>query len=56
MSPHTPNRVQLPHSAHPPVPNATHVGKAAGNRQIRVSVILKRKTKLDIASLKGRQL
>jgi kumamolisin len=32
------------------------VGKAAGNRAIRVSVILHRKTRLDIASLKGRQL
>jgi kumamolisin len=56
MSPTSPNRVELPHSAHPPVPNATRVGKAAGDRRIRVSVILNRKTALDIAALKGRQL
>jgi kumamolisin len=56
MSPNSPNRVELPHSAHSPVPNATQIGKAAGNREIRVSVILNRKTKLDIASLNGRQL
>ena len=56
MSPTSPARVELPHSAHAPVPNATHVGKADGNRAIRVSVILNRKTKLDIDSLKGRQL
>jgi len=56
MSPNAPSRVELPHSTHPPVPNATLVGKAVGNREIRVSVILNRKTKLDIPSLKGRQL
>jgi len=56
MSPTSPKRVELPHSVHAPVPNATQVGKADGNRTIRVSVILNRKTKLDIASLKGRQL
>jgi kumamolisin len=50
------NRIELPHSVHSPVPNATTVGKAAGDREIRVSVILHRKTKLDIPSLKGRQL
>jgi kumamolisin len=55
MSP-TANRVELPHSIHSPVPHATVVGKAAGDRQIRVSVILNRKGPLDIASLKGRQL
>jgi kumamolisin len=49
-------RVKLPHSVHSSVPNATAVGKAAADRQIRVSVILNRKTALDIASLKGRQL
>jgi kumamolisin len=56
MSPTSAKRVELPQSAHPPVPNATQVGKAAENRAIRVSVILNRKTKLDIPSLKGRQL
>jgi hypothetical protein len=56
MSPHSANRVQLPQSEHPPVPNAAQVGKAAGNREIRVSVILQRKTALDIPSLHGRQL
>jgi hypothetical protein len=56
MSPQSPNRVELPDSVHAPVPNATHVGKAAGTRAVRVSVILNRKTKLDIAALKGRQL
>jgi kumamolisin len=56
MSPTSPKRVELPQSAHPPVPNATRVGKTDGNRRIRVSVILNRKTKLDIASLQGRQL
>ena len=56
MSPTNSKRVELPHSAHPPIPNATQVGKAAGNRPIRVSIILNRKTKLDVPSLKGRQL
>jgi kumamolisin len=56
MSPTFSKRVALPHSAHAAVPNATRVGKTASNRTIRVSVILNRKTKLDIASLKGRQL
>lgn len=55
MSPNS-ARCELPHSAHPSVPNATHVGKAAGEREIRVSVILNRKTQLDIPSLKGRQI
>jgi kumamolisin len=56
MSPNSAKRVELPHSSHPPVPNATLVGKAVGKREIHVSVILNRKTKLDIPSLKGRQL
>jgi kumamolisin len=56
MSPNSAKGVELPHSAHPPVPNASLVGKAAGEREIRVSVILNRKTMLDIPSLKGRQL
>jgi kumamolisin len=56
MSPKSANGVELPHSVHAPVPHATVVGKAAGDREIRVSVILNRKTKLDIATLKGRQL
>jgi kumamolisin len=56
MSPILSKRVELPHSAHSPVPNATHIGHAAGDRAIRVSVILNRKTKLDIPSLQGRQL
>ncbi len=56
MSPNSTNRVELPQSAHPAVPNATLVGLAAGKREIRVSIILNRKTKLDIPSLKGRQL
>jgi kumamolisin len=56
MSPKAANRVELPHSVHPPVPNATAVGKAASNREIRVSVILNRQKKLDVPSLKGRQL
>lgn len=56
MSPKFSNRVELPHSLHSPVPNAAVIGKAAGDREIRVSVILSRKTKLDIPSLKGRQL
>jgi kumamolisin len=56
MSPTSAKRVELPQSEHPPVPNATQIGKAAENRAIRVSVILNRKTKLDIPSLKGRQL
>lgn len=48
--------VELADSAHAPVPDARHVGKAAGNRDIRVSVILKRATELDLPALKGRQL
>jgi|SRR5271165_6588279 len=56
MSPSSTNRVELPHSVHSPVPNATAIGKAAGDREIRVSVVLNRKTKLDIPSLKGRRL
>jgi kumamolisin len=56
MSPILSKRVELPHSVHAPVPNATKVGQATGNRAIRVSVILNRKTKLDIPSLQGRQL
>jgi len=49
-------RVAIPHSTHAPVPNATRVGKAADDRTIRVSVILKRRTALDVASLAGRQM
>ncbi len=56
MSPASTNRVELPRSVHSPVPNATAIGKAAGAREIRVSVILNRRTPLDIPSLKGRQL
>jgi len=56
VSPTSSKRVVLPHSAHAPAPNATRVGKTGSNRTIRVSVILNRKTKLDIPSLKGRQL
>jgi kumamolisin len=56
MSPISPKLVALPHSERQPVPNAQHIGKCAGNRQIRVSVILNRKAALDIASLKGRQM
>jgi kumamolisin len=56
MPPHFGKRVELPNSTHPAIPNATRVGKAQGEREIRVSIILNRKTKLDIPSLKGRQL
>ncbi len=49
-------RVVLPFSEHQPIPNARHIGKAAADRQIRVSVILKRKTPLNIDSLGGRQM
>ncbi len=56
MPPSSANRIALPRSAHPPVPGATRVGKAASNQNIRVSVILKRRIPLDIASLNGRQL
>jgi kumamolisin len=49
-------RVNLPHSEHQPVPQAEQVGKAAGDRQIRVSVILKRKAPLDLEGLHGRQI
>jgi kumamolisin len=56
MSPILSKRIELPHSAHAPVPNATMLGQADGTRLIRVSVILNRKTRLDIASLQGRQL
>ena len=56
MAPIPSKRVELPHSAHAPVPNATRLGQADGNRVIRVSVILNRKTRLDIPSLQGRQL
>jgi kumamolisin len=56
MSPNSSKCVELPDSAHPPVPNASLVGKAEGKREIRVSIILNRQTKLDIPSLKGRQL
>jgi kumamolisin len=48
--------IEIPHSVHAPVPNASRVGKSPGDRDIRVSVILNRKTRLDIASLEGRQL
>jgi hypothetical protein len=50
MSPASANRVELPHSIHSPVSRATVVGTAAGDRQIRVSVILHRKSPLDSAS------
>ena len=56
MSPNSPKLVLLPDSEHPPVPNASHVGRATGDRYIRVSVILRRQKPLDIASLGGRQL
>ncbi len=56
MSSNSPKLVLLPDSEHPPVPNASHVGKATGNRDIRVSVILRRQKPLDIAALRGRQL
>ena len=56
MSPNSPKLVLLPDSEHPPVPNASHVGRATGDRDIRVSVILRRQKPLDIASLGGRQL
>jgi len=56
MAPIASKRVELPHSAHAPIPNATRVGRSDGNRVIRVSVILNRKTRLDIPSLQGRQL
>ncbi len=56
MSPNSAKRVELPHSTHPAVPEASCVGKASREREIRVSIILNRKTKLDIPSLKGRQL
>jgi kumamolisin len=56
MSPNSPKLVLLPASEHPPVPNASHVGKATGNRDIRVSVILRRQKPLDIAALGGRQM
>jgi kumamolisin len=48
--------VQLPDSERPAVPSAKHIGKADGTREIRVSVILKRKAALDLKSLKGRHL
>jgi kumamolisin len=56
MPPSSVHRIALPHSEHPPVPGANRVAKASSNRNIRVSVILKRKTPLDITSLNGRQL
>ena len=56
MSPNSPKLVLLPDSDHPPVPNARSIGKATGNRDIRVSVILHRKQPLDIEALGGRQL
>jgi kumamolisin len=56
MSPTMSKRVAIPHSTHAAVPNATRVGKAAGDRMIRVSVILNRRTPLDITSLGGRQM
>ncbi len=49
-------RVALPFSEHQAIPNARHMGKAAADRQIRVSVILQRKTPLDVDSLNGRQM
>ena len=56
MSPNSPKLVLLPDSEHPAVPNASHVGKASGNRDMRVSVILCRQKPLDIAALGGRHL
>jgi kumamolisin len=56
MTPIPAKRVELPDSTHAPVPNAIKVGRADDQRVIRVSVILKRKTRLDVASLQGRQL
>ncbi len=56
MSPNSPKLVLLPDSEHPPVPNASHIGKATGNRDIRVSVILHRQRPLDIEALGGRQM
>lgn len=56
MSPNSPRLVKLPRSERKSVSNAQHIGKASGNQEIRVSVILNRKTPLDVASLHGRQL
>jgi kumamolisin len=50
------DRVELPRSDREPVPDAVSVGKATPHREIRVSVILNRKTPLDIAALGGRQM
>jgi kumamolisin len=49
-------RVTLPQSEHHAVPHAKHVGRAAGQRLIRVSVILTRRTPIDLAALNGRQV
>jgi kumamolisin len=48
--------VKLPHSDRQPVPHANKIGKADGERQIRVSVILNRKAPLDLKSLNGRHI
>ncbi len=56
MSPDSSSRIALPWSEHPPVPHATQIGKANADQQIRVTVLLHRKTALDLDSLHGRQL
>ena len=58
MATHSPftKCVALPQSEHQPVPRAKQIGKADGNRIIRVSVILKRKAPLDLESLHGRHV
>jgi len=56
MSPTSNQRVLLPHSEHKRIPHANKIGKAPADREIRVSVILRRARPLDLASLNGRQL
>ena len=56
QSPASSSRVNLPQSEHKTVDAATQLGKAPGDRDLRVSVILNRQKPLDLASLGGRQL
>ncbi len=48
--------VPLPRSAHREPRHGRHVGKTAGNKQVTITVVLKRKAPLDLASLDGRHL
>ena len=56
MSPSSPSRITFPKSHRTSHPGATAVGKTNPGHTVTVSVIVKRKSPLDLASLGGRHL